>query len=237
MGTSKHDSRQVQPSENSCVACTAEAFGPFCKSSSKTIQKMDQGRAFGRYQAGQILYQEGNPAQGVFCVKKGLVKMSRLGQQGVEHILATAGPGSLIGMMPYLQGGNLDHSAVAATPLEVCHVTDKSFREGLDSDPALLKSVAEYLANELSELRERWMDRSEGTISDRLMTMLNDLPREAGNTVHSVSIPLSRKELGSYLGAAPETVMRALKKLSAEGRILVRGREIVLIASNNGETH
>ncbi len=193
---------------------------------------MDDGRAACRYKRGQILFQEGNPPHGVFCVRRGLVKLLRHGRDGVEHIVGLAGPGDLVGHSAHLTEGSLDHGAEAATELEVCHLTDAAYRSALVKEPGLLKHAAAAVARELGEMRNRWIERSEKTVPERLLELLLRLPRKKKDGALFVEVPLSRQELASYLGTAPETVMRGLKKLADSGCIANHGRTIRLMVED-----
>lgn len=190
---------------------------------------MDEGRAACRYKRGQVLFQEGNPPHGVFCIRKGLVKLLRHGRDGVEHIVGLAGPGDLIGHSAHLTKRPLDHGAEAATELEVCHLSETAYRASLEREPRLLENAAGALARELADLRNRWVERSERTVPERLLDLLRMLPRRKRGDEITVEVPLSRQELASYLGTAPETVMRGLKKLGDAGFIRNHGRTIRLL--------
>jgi CRP/FNR family transcriptional regulator len=192
---------------------------------------MDEGRAVCRYRRGQVLFQEGNPPHGVFCIKSGLVKLTRHGADGAEHIVGLSGPGDLVGHAAHLSDEPLDHGAEAATDIEVCQLTQAAFRAGLSRDGRLLRNTAGSVARELFELRTRWIERSEGTVPDRLLTLLRRLPRKKRSGEVTVEVPLSRQELASFLGTAPETVMRGLKKLVDSGLIENRGRTIRLVGA------
>ena len=236
MGVPKPTDRKApRGAETSCLLCAEASFGPFTGVPTKTVGSMNDGRAACRYKRGQVLFQEGNPPHGVFCIRRGLVKLLRYGRDGVEHIVGLAGPGDLVGHCAHLTGGPLDHGAEAATELEVCHLTEAVYACALNKEPALLKHAAAAVARELGEMRNRWIERSEKTVPERLLELLVRLPRKKKEGGLFVEVPLSRQELASYLGTAPETVMRGLKKLADAGCIATHGRTIRLLVDSNEE--
>ncbi|HND64193.1 MAG TPA: cyclic nucleotide-binding domain-containing protein, partial [Elusimicrobiota bacterium] len=69
----------------------------FCALNADAVKKLDGAQTENLFKKGQILFYEGNPAVGVYCVSAGEVKLSKTGAGGRPQILGIVGPGTLMG--------------------------------------------------------------------------------------------------------------------------------------------
>jgi CRP/FNR family transcriptional regulator, cyclic AMP receptor protein len=61
------------------------------------LSKVGRGRAVSDYPKNQIVYSQGAPADSVFYIQKGEVKITVLSEQGKEAVVALQGPGDFFG--------------------------------------------------------------------------------------------------------------------------------------------
>lgn len=207
----------------SCVACVRQGKGSFCGLSHDALGALDRAKSFGTYPRGQILFQAGSKATGVHCLSSGLVKLYRVGPTGKEQILRLAGPGDLLGHRAVLGERPHDHDAEAMTDVEVCYLPADVIAPLISAAPPLLRSLVRKLVSETAEIEERLVERAQQRSEERLAGFLLRLAGP-GEGAARVELPLSRQELADYLGAAPETVIRALAHLARRKLIRLEGR-------------
>ncbi|MBI5594622.1 MAG: Crp/Fnr family transcriptional regulator [Elusimicrobia bacterium] len=207
----------------SCASCAKQGRGPFCGLPSDSLTGLDRAKSFGTYPRGQILFQAGSKATGVHCLNAGLVKLTRVGLGGKEQILRLAGPGDLLGHRAVLGERPHDHDAEAMTDVEVCYLPADVISPLVSSAPPLLRSLVKKLVEETSEVEGRLVERAQQRAEERLASFLLRLCGPGDGTAR-VELPLSRQELADYLGAAPETIIRALAHLAKRKLIRLDGR-------------
>ena len=61
------------------------------------LAKAAEGQTITRYQAGQVVFAQGDPADAVFYLQSGKIKVTVLSQQGKEAVLALLGAGDFFG--------------------------------------------------------------------------------------------------------------------------------------------
>ncbi|TPW21023.1 MAG: cAMP-binding protein [Elusimicrobia bacterium] len=212
----------------SCQTCSKQARGPFCGLSGDSLAGLDRAKSFGTYPRGQILFQAGSRATGVHCLSSGLVKLYRVGAGGKEQILRLAGPGDLLGHRAVLGERPHDHDAEAMTDVEVCYLPADTLSPLLAAASPLVRSLVKKLVEEGIEVEGRLVERSQMRAEVRLAAFLLKLAGK-GEGPARFELPLSRQELADFLGAAPETIIRALAHLSKKRLIRIEGRFIEVL--------
>ena len=61
------------------------------------LAKVGEGRSFGTYRKDQIVYSQGDPADSVFFIQKGRVKITVLSERGKEAVVAILGANHFFG--------------------------------------------------------------------------------------------------------------------------------------------
>ena len=61
------------------------------------LAKVGEGRSIGKYRKDQIVFSQGEPADAVFYVQKGKVKVTVVSEQGKEAVVAILGPNEFVG--------------------------------------------------------------------------------------------------------------------------------------------
>ena len=225
--TTKAASSRTKPAP-SCQTCAKQARGPFCGLSGDALVGLDRAKSFGTYPRGQILFQSGSRATGVHCLSSGLVKLYRVGAGGKEQILRLAGPGDLLGHRAVLGERPHDHDAEAMTDIEVCYLPADTLAPLLAAASPLVRSLVKKLVEEGIEVEGRLVERSQLRAEVRLAAFLLKLAGK-GEGPARFELPLSRQELADFLGAAPETVIRALAHLSKKRLIKLDGRFVSVL--------
>jgi CRP-like cAMP-binding protein len=107
-----------------------------------------------RLPAGKELYHEGAPADGAYVVAKGQINLYRE-RDGERAIIATVGPGSLLGEFALISDTQRLTSACAGTDAEVLRLNRKLFRRILEEYPDVAVALHRRVANDLQTLVSR----------------------------------------------------------------------------------
>lgn len=168
---------------------------------------------------GTWLYLEGERADKIWYVKKGVVVLSRLSDDARGHSVAWAvrPAGSVLGMEGLVQESYLD-SARAVTDVVICAATRDEIRSWLNENGMASRGMLDLLL--LSQVRDTPRPgRAAGSADARVSRWL--LEHDTG-----VTDAIPRAVIADLLGMLPETLSRALASLSARGAITVTRRSI-----------
>ncbi|MBS0504519.1 MAG: Crp/Fnr family transcriptional regulator [Proteobacteria bacterium] len=175
---------------------------------------------------GDVLLHQGDPGDYLIILLDGTIRVSMVASNGREIILDYLEPGSVLGEIALLDGGDRTASVTALGEGQYLKLGAKAFREVLERHP----SVAWRL---LQEMARRLRNANNTIESDRAFASGPRLARSLQRLVPSgavgVSIRLSQSELGAFAGISRENINRQLGAWADAGIVaLEQGRVRVL---------
>lgn len=183
------------------------------------------------YGKGEVVFRQEDPCNGFFLIRSGRIKIFQLGANGREQILHIFAAGGHFAEVPAFDGKCYPASATALEATEVLFFPSQSFLALLEQNPDLAINLLKSFARHLRRFSNLVDSLSLKDVPGRLAVyLLNLSDREAG--LSPVNLDLSKGQLAAMLGTIPETLSRALLKLSKEGVIEVEGSRITLLDLN-----
>lgn len=183
--------------------------------------------------SGDHLVDEGEPAQHVFNVTAGTLKIFKLMPDGRRQVIGFLFPGDFLGLVArdtYLS------SAEAVTDVTLCKFRREQI-DGLESElPKLGSRLLRMARNELAEGQDQMLLLGRKTAKERLASFLLNLQARAerrGDPVNPVHVPMSREDIGDYLGLTTETVSRTMTRLKQSGLIAQEPDRRILIRKHD----
>ncbi len=172
---------------------------------------------------GQIIFTEGEPANGIYLLKRGRVKIFKLSLDGKEQVLHFIEEGHVFGEVAAFLGEPFPASAEALKESVVLFIPRSSFYGLVRNDPSIAMNMLALLSLRLKEFVNLVDTISLKDVSQRVSTYLLFIAKHEGNTV---SLEIKKSELASFLGTIPETVSRVLNRMVRDDLIEMRGAKI-----------
>ena len=194
---------------------------------SRILQSFADHALYHRYDAGAILFWEGDLAPGLLFVESGWIKVVSMSSEGREQILHFAAAGEVIGGMTAFITQPIPATAIALEATEAWLLPRDVVRQALIDEPLLAVRVIEYMANRINDLVKLVGDLSLRSVTARLARQLLDQAGEDG--VVQRHRWATQSEMGARLGAAPDVVNRALRSLVEEGVIELSRQQIRIL--------
>lgn len=177
--------------------------------------------------AGANLQLEGDPAEAMYVVVRGHVKISRVARSGREQVLTVIGPGGHFNTVAIFDGGPCPANADTLTAVQLLRVPRTALLELLEAHPPLMHAFLSELAGSLRHLVRLVDTLALHTVQGRLAGLLLDQAAAAARG--TVVRPLTQAEMAAQLGTVREMVGRTLKGFEAQGLIqITRGTITVL---------
>lgn len=163
--------------------------------------------------AKHTLFEEGDRATAVYTVVSGSLLFSKILQDGRRQIIGIALPGDFIGLtLPESHA----FTATALDQVELCRIDKRAFADLLDRSPDLMRRLHAMSARELARAQDHMMLlgrlHSEEKVASFLICLQARWARVKGASPR-LDLPMSRQEIGDYLGVTLETVSRTFSKL------------------------
>ncbi len=178
-----------------------------------------------------VLFHQGDPANRIYMVKRGRLKLSMLNEQGGEVIIRFINSGETTAAVASLK--DKDYPVTAETVGET-EVTgwDKATILGLMSDyPAIAINLLNTVLERINEVQQRYLELSTERVEQRIARSLLRLMQSTGLKKPEgilINFPLSREDIAKLSGTTLYTVSRTLSKWGKIGWIK-SGRERITI--------
>lgn len=206
-------------SERGCDSCGARAFSVCGSLGPEDLAKLDALAESLTFTPGQPLAHEGDPADFLFNVTSGSLRVYKLLSDGRRQITGFLFAGDFLG----LASGDLHlFTAEAIEPSTACRFRRTDYHALVHASPSLERALLDRTRHELAAAQSQMLLLGRKTAQERLASFLLDLPShdplrptEAGR----VRLPMTRGEIADYLGLTIETVSRVLTRLKTQGVI------------------
>lgn len=175
------------------------------------------------FAAGQPIFRAGEPADALFIVAEGRVKLSQLTPDGTETVTDLLVPGELFGAMGTLGEPRHRQTAVALVGTCALRISQTDFRQVLTEQPAVALRVLDDVAERLSRARADIGGQVTETVPQRvamaLLRLADKLGEDHGPDGILLEVPLSRADLAGLARSTPESVSRTMSRWKKEGII------------------
>jgi CRP-like cAMP-binding protein len=180
------------------------------------------------YQAGAVIFMEGEACAGFHLTVEGLVRIYRVNAEGRLHTLSLLTSGSTFNEVAAVDGGPNPFNAVAVTNAEVLVISHQSLINLMASERTLLSNMVQALAHLNRDYIERLEDMTFRTIPSRLAKLFLH-ETTYGDQICETPSKLSQEEMASILGTTREVVGRALRGLMNAGLLRKKGRHVYIV--------
>lgn len=182
--------------------------------------------------AGSWVFREGEPLEFLYAVRHGSFRISAMAREGVEQVTAFRGPGELLGLDALAEERHAT-GAMALEDSQVVSIAYAGLREVLASQPALAQSFCRILSRELVRGKKRLLLLGTLRAEERVAAFLLNMavlaaPGQEGAT--ELPIPMTRADIGSYLGLTLESVSRILHRFQSRGLLELEHRRLRIVA-------
>jgi CRP/FNR family cyclic AMP-dependent transcriptional regulator len=183
------------------------------------------------FSAGELLFSEGEPCQGLHIIARGKIRIFKTSMSGREQVLAVNTQGESVAELPVFDGGPYPASAAAIDDTEIAFISRRDFQAYCMEHPAVALKVLSVVGSRLRRLVGIIEELSFTTIRQRLISTLVKLAQSSGKQTSrglEFLLPGSHQELANQLGTVRELISRNLMRLQAEGLLEVDARQIVV---------
>ena len=182
---------------------------------------------------GEVIFSEGENINGVFCIKNGICKVSKLSENGREQIIHLIKRGDLLGERSLINDETSNLKATALNDMEVCFIPKEEIIADLENNQKFTMSVLKNMANSLKNADNVIVDMAQKTVKQRLAHLLLYLNGSFNkNADGALEINLSREDIANIIGTATESAIRFLSEFKKKKIINLKGKDIYILNLN-----
>lgn len=182
------------------------------------------------YKAGEMFIGETDPAHAFYVIVTGQVKLYKSSPEGKEQTLYLLRPGDPFGMCTAFAIDSFPANAMALEESGILMIPGPVMETVATSEPRLLLNIIQILSDRLKESMTLIESLSLKEIPQRLASfLLHALTREGDKEINRLELTITQRELAKILGATPEALSRAIRKMSNAGILTMDGRSIRIL--------
>ncbi len=170
-----------------------------------------------KVERGTIITLEGDPAEAMYVVSSGRVKVVRYSAEGREQILHIVEPGDHFNTVPVFDGGPCPATTKALVPTTLLVLPRPAIQDLIRRYPEVAAAFLREFAGRLRMLVGLVEDLALHTVYGRLAKLL--LQQAEAAEVGEPAPPMTQAEIAAHLGTVREMVGRTLKSFEGAGLI------------------
>lgn len=216
----------------SCAQCSLRQLCLAAGVESRDLELIDaivrRKRAVGR---GERLFRAGDGLSAIYVARDGAFKTVSTSEEGEEQVLGFHLAGELIGM-DALGAGRHRCEAVALVRSEICEIPIERLEGVIAQVPGLQRQLLRVIGSGVDRDQDHMQILVRRQAGERIALFLHGLTerlRRAGQSADVIQLPMSREDIGNFLGLALETVSRGFTRLQEDGVIAVSGRRVEVV--------
>jgi CRP/FNR family transcriptional regulator len=216
----------------SCLDCSLKHVCLPITLEAGDIEKLDNIIARGKpLHKGNHIYRQHDSFSSIFAVRSGSVKSYSIDEEGEELVTGFYFPGEVLGTDGIGQNQHAS-SAVAMETSSVCQIPFHNLGELSQTIPSLQQNCFQIMSQEIVEDRRLMALLSKSHSDQRVATFLLTISaRKSRNRLSGTlfRLPMSRGDMGNYLGLTVETISRVFSRLQKQQVVLVNNKDITIL--------
>jgi len=178
--------------------------------------------------AGKHLYHEGDEVERIYQVISGVVRLTRMLEDGRRQVIAFGYPGDIVGF----PADGCHHTNCDALTDTVLHAYRRAVLDHGDGDPELHMALLQAALREISAMQDHVMMLGRKSAGEKVASFLNVITTRYGEQAgpcRKIVLPMSRSDIADFLGLTTETVSRAISALRKGGVIRLDCAQTIIV--------
>lgn len=210
-----------------CEQCIIKQFNSLKSLTRDELVRISGCKTTRTIKKGEVIFDEGESINGVYCIKDGVCKLSKLSKNGKDQIVKIVVKGDLLGQRSLVTDESSNLQATALNDMEVCFIPKSEIIDDLQKNSKFSFDVLKSMANDLKEADEVIVNMAQKSVRQRLAETLIYINDSFGvNPDGTLSVLLSREDYANIVGTATESAIRVLSQFKKEGLISTIGKFI-----------
>ena len=210
-----------------CEQCIIRQFNSLKALTKDELLRISACKTSRIIKKGEVIFEEGESLNGVFCIKDGICKLTKLSANGKDQVVKLVEKGQILGQRSLVSDERTNLRATALNDMELCFIPKAEIINDLQKNNNFTLDILKDMANDLKEADDIIVNMAQKSVRHRLAEALININENFGtNPDGTLSVLLSREDFASIVGTATESAIRVLSQFKKEGLISTIGKSI-----------
>lgn len=216
-----------QKEKNRCVDCAVKSSSVF-NLNDEEMDSLCSNSIEIRFQKGERIIKEGTFTQNIVFVKSGVFKIHQTGPVQKEEILKIDKGPLFVGVSDVFAHNTHSYSITALSNLRACFIDFTGYRHLIEHNGRFAMEVMRILSTDITDNYRYFVDKIHKQLNAKLADAILYFADHIFND-EEIEIPLTRTELGEYIGTSRESVTKLLHDFSGDDMIRIDGKKINIL--------
>ena len=213
-----------------CVECTRRSPHSFCNMTESALGNLHSSRVLYSYPRGTTIFLEGQPAEGVYLLCSGRVKLSTYSEQGKAIILRFADPGELLGLSAVISNTLYEKTARAVENCLVRFIKKKDFNDLVQHNHYVTLNALQQVSRNYQKAHMQICSLGlSSSVGDKLVRLLLQWCDAGPSDPVRITQKHTHGEIAEMIGTSRETVTRLLNDFRDHGLITFSRTELCIL--------
>ncbi len=213
-----------------CETCSMRLKNPL-KSLTKDLDQKPHCKTTKFIKKGEVIFDEGEHVNGIYCVHEGVCKVSKMSENGREQIIHLIKSGDLLGERNLISNECANLKSTAITDMEVCFIPRDEIMNHLNTNNDFTIDMLKHMASILKNTDNNLVNLGQKNVKQRLAYTLIYLDNRFGKREDgTININLSREDIANILGTTTETTIRLISEFKKKGFIELKNKKIKILS-------
>lgn len=212
-----------------CEQCIVREFSAIKALKKEELFRIADCKTSYTIKKGEPIFNEGDALNGIYCIKDGVCKLSKLSDNGKDQIVKLVKKGELLGRRSLISEESTNLSAIAIEDMQVFFIPKQEILQFFNENNQFSLNMMKSVCGDLKDADDNMVNLAQKTVKQRLAEVLIKLETDFGTHEDgSLKIQLSREEIAGMIGTATESCIRLLSEFNKEGSIFLQGKKITI---------
>lgn len=213
-----------------CQQCITKQFNALNKLSKNQLKHISEHKTETTFKKGEVVFSEGANLNGIYCVRSGSCKLSKLSSNGKDQIVRFVKEGELLGYRSVIGQEPSSLTVTAIDEMQACYISKEEVFEMVKSNSNFSLDMFKSVCHDLKEANTSITDMAQKSVKERLAHTLLFLEETFGKDEEgNINVQLSREEIGNVIGTATESAIRLLSEFKKKDFIALNGKKIAIL--------
>ena len=215
---------------SNCRQCIIKRFNALKTLTQEELEKFSDHKTTLVIKKGENLLTEGNAINGLYCIRDGKGKMTKLNTNGKEQIIKFIKGGDILGHRSILSEELVGLNAIALEDMHVCFIPKGDILETIKENANFSLDLMRNISQQLNDANTSISQMAQKPVKDRLAETLIYLEEIFGiDNEACIDVILTREEIANTIGTATESAIRLLSNLKKDRVIDLIGKKIKIV--------
>lgn len=215
---------------DNCNQCIIRQLNALKILSDEELNDISRKKTLLSFKKGAVIFEEGTKLNGVFCLRNGKCKVSKLSPNGNDQIVRFIQRGELIGHRSVLSSSAAHLTVTALEDMDVCYIPKEEIVDKFKSNVDFSFNITKSICTDLDNANISIANMAQKSVKERLADSLLFFEKTFGIDENGfLNISLSREEIANSIGTATESSIRLLSQFKKDKLIELKGKRIKIL--------